>query len=217
MFFRKGGRNKITIVVLLVLGYGCGKKNIDPLAPVVVANQAQYLEANKEALLLAGPPLQKFGQNHPLDATDNIDIDHAIRLYRGILAYKPSDAAPYLTLGMCYQALGMDERAISAFKAYLIAGKALKGSAIVQSRTDTYWLLSKSYFDLHAYGEAADQAGKAIKLNPHIARYYAQRAAALLQEKNYIQAKKDAETALKLDPSNVRAKGVIGLLNMSKS
>ena len=207
----------VQIIVLLAatitILWGCGAKKNDPLAPVLVSSQANYMEANKEAVERAGPALQKFGVHQPLSTTDETNIMDSIRLYRGILAYKPSDAAPYLALGMCYQVLGMDQRAIDSFNSYLVGSKALKGPGVAQSRTDTYWLLSKTYYSLHAYGESANQATKAIKLDPNIARYYTQRASALLQEKNYKSAKLDAEHALKLNPQDEHAQGLLMMLN----
>lgn|GEM_PF-4098264 len=202
----------VVVVVAIYLYVGSKTSNQSPFRAVLISNDAGYLEANREALQLARDGLAKFGNHESLTVGDKVDLTHAIRLYKGMLEYKPASAIPNLTIGMAYQALGFPDQAISTLKDFITGTQTSKNPDVIQARSDAHWITSKCYFDEHNYSESAKQSTEAIKLNKNVARYYSQRASAELQLKQISLAINDATKASQLDPNDPQAHGILSLL-----
>ncbi len=202
----------LTLAILVLFEFFGHPKPPNPYKAVEITDEAGYKEANKEAEAFSSAVFPKVELSEPLDETDISNLTKAIRLYDGMLAYKPGNPLPGLTAGEAFLALNKNNHAIERFQQFLIEIKLLNDPRLHVARADAHYLLSKAYFNLHDYPTSLKEVNKALALYPNTATYLTQEASLYLQMNQPEKAVELAKKALKIDPSESHAKGIISLV-----
>lgn len=190
---------------------------VDASGNPIVTNIDQYSETLDRA--------EKLSEQHLLDAdqgkemTDSAvkDLQKAAGMFDSLANFQTTNIAPYLGAGKCYQVLGNDDAAVKRFQQGLATVPPDPIAAVLDTEIETYYLLSKSLFNLKDYAGSLKAVNSAIKLFPRSPIYLSQRARIYIQQHQYVEAARDLNDSIQIDPSYKLAQGLLKLIGISAS
>ena len=134
-------------------------------------------------------------------------------------AYRPMMASLFFISGKVHRILGEDEVAEQMFRQCVLGidrqttDQPQNAVALRATGAEAAYQLSLLRFDRHDYRDALEQATIAVKAEPQSSLYHTALGSALTQLRRTEEAKKELGIALRLDPRNARAAGLLRLLS----
>ncbi len=165
---------------------------------------------------LSRPVFEKSDSGVILEDSDNKVLKESIRLFKGLTAFKPDAPTLYLGLGKAHQLLGENKNALENFA---MAARGLGNTSDLtkkQTLAEVQYLSAISFERQKQYPEAKMVAEKATELVPQSSNYWTALASAEMQLEELAACEKHLEKALKLDPTNKRARYLLRMFEISK-
>lgn len=203
------------MVVLAIAG--CNKAPENPDATPNYRTIEEYNAGLAEAKDLSGAILDRYdreGEN-PNEA-EKKNLKKALRLFKGVVAYEPTQYAPAMLAGKVAVALEEFSEAEYYFEQALanifepIPAQDVRFAAELHAQIANLAVLKNDF-------TRADFASQqALKLMPKNPDYMATRASALVQMKRTSEAKELLVAAIRIDRDNRRANQLLTLLNLEE-
>lgn len=205
-------------VVLALFAYNkFAPAPVDAAGNPIVTNADQYAETLDHAEKLSEQHLLDADQGKEMSDSAVKDLQKAAGMFDSLANFQTTNIAPYLGAGKCYQVLGNDEAAVKRFQQGLATVPPDPIAAVLDTEIETYYLLSKSLFNLKDYPNSLKAVDSAIKLFPRSPIYLSQRARIYIQQHQYVEAARDLNDAIRIDPSYKLAQGLLKLIGISAS
>lgn len=189
----------------------------DPLAAIHITTDAGYNEANKEAYEFGQVVFPKLASNEALTETDIDYLEKMIRLYDGMIAYRPGNPLPNLTAGESFLILRKYPEAAQRLRQFLVSTEGATDPKMKIAQGDAHFLLSQTLFAQKTYQDSLKEINDALAIDGKVSDYWTQKASVLLQLEQFHQSIDAAKTALKLNPQDGHAKGIIAIAKMAES
>lgn len=200
----------LAIFLCGVMISGCsGKEELD--VPVI-GHAGDYQPVLEKAEKLSSAGLAKFANDEELTEAEKQSLIKATAQFEALARFQPSQFAPRLANGMIYRALGDLDLAENNLRQCLANIPATDNPAVRETSAETHYQLARVLFDKEKYEDSLAEASTAIQGIPTNPNYLVARASAYAKLSKIDDAKKDLETALKLDPEHKRGTGLAKLL-----
>lgn len=190
------------LLAVLVIG-GCSRP-ADPNAPPIIRSAAAYEETRQEAWQLAREGLVASETGEELTPKQLYDLGEALRLFRGLVAFQPSNFGPHYGAAKIAHALGSTEEARRSYEQALRLASGSPSLEAKQVVADAHDSLSRLALIDGELKIAEDQARLAVAMEPENPNYQASLVSALVQAKKLDEARRVLAAASKLDPTNRR-------------
>lgn len=204
-----------------ILGIALVFSNQAPELPgggVAISSDAEYQDAKIKMEELTKGRLQALDAGKTLSPEDLKKLREASEILDRMNLYSPLKSGLHFLSGKIHLALGEDQIASERFRqcAFVatneIAIEPQNTLPIKLTAAEASYQLSMLLLvqrDLPGAFKAADEAVKTVPQSPN---YLVARGSALNELRRPAEAKRDLLAALKLDPNNSRAKGILRLL-----
>jgi tetratricopeptide (TPR) repeat protein len=190
-----------------------------PQGGAMITNDAEYDAAKAKMEDLSLKTLQAYQAGQKLSEDDLKKLREAGEIVDKMILYSPVLTGLQFLSGKIHHVLGEDTIAADRFEqctqvaANEIAQHPNEKTAIGQTAAECGYQLSQIQLLRGKIKEALAQADAAVKAVPNSPDYLTARASALNELRRTDEAKKDLAQALKLDPSNARARGLLRLIS----
>ena len=189
-----------------------------PYGGTMITSDAEYEATKAKMEDLSLKRLQAYQSGQKLSEDDLKALRQAGDMVDKMILYSPVLTGLQFLSGKIHHVLGEDTIAADRFKqCTLIADNEIsqhlnEKAAISQTAAECGYQLSQLQLLKGQIKEALASAEAAVKAVPNSADYLTARASALNELRRTDEAKKDLTLALKLDPSNSRARGLLRLI-----
>lgn len=201
---------RLCLLVFVMVAIGC--RGEDTVDVPVIGHAGDYAPVLKKAEELSKDPLAKFANDEELSTKEKQSLVAAAAQFEGLSRFQPSQFAPHLAKGMIYRALGDLEMAERNLRQCLLNIPVNDNPLVKETSAETHYQLSRVLFDSEKYEEALAEASTAVQGVPTNPNYLVARASAYAKLNKLDDARKDLDTALKLDPKHKRGTGLAKLL-----
>ncbi|RYG25403.1 hypothetical protein EON82_07235 [bacterium] len=190
-----------------------------PQGGTMITSDAEYDAAKRKMEDLSLPILQAHQTGKTLSADELKKLREAGEIVDKMILYSPVLTGLHFLSGKIHHILGEDTIAQDRFKqCTLVSANEItqhpdQKAPIEQTVAECNYQLSEIQLLRRQINEALASADAAAKAFPNSSEYLTARASALNELRRTEEAKKDLAQALKLDPSNSRARGLLRLLS----
>ncbi len=200
-----------SLLLLLIVGAlaGCGGGSGVP----VIRNATEYSAVSKQAFELTRGPFIKLDNGEEMTEVDKRDLRQAAKLLDGMKAFSPDNFSLNMQAGTIHLALDENEDAVKEFLVFETVIPKTLTSELKPLVTLGFFQFSVALFRTQQYADAEKAVNRALKDDPNSAKMLTHRASIRVQNGNTKGAKEDAMKALKLDPNQSRAAGILRLLD----
>lgn len=200
----------LVVVSCTLLSARCsGKEELD--VPII-GHEGDYAPVLKKAEELSSGPLAKFAKDEELSEEEKQSLIKATAQFEALARFQPTQFAPRLANGMIYRAIGDLDLAENNLRECLRNIPVNDNPLVKETSAEAHYQLSRVLYDKTKFEDALAEASTALEGVPTNPNYLVARASAFAKLDKLADAKKDLETALKLDPEHKRGTGLAKLL-----
>ena len=163
--------------------------------------------------------LAAYDANRPLSPDDMAKLRQAGDLVDRLDAYRPLMASFYFLSGKIHHVLGEDDIAEERFRQCVLgidrqmADQPQNAPLLRVTGAEAAYQLSLLLINRRDFKGALEQATLAVAADPQTSRYHTARGSALNELRRTDEAKQELKTALRLDPKNSRAAGLLRFIS----
>ncbi|MCE9557499.1 MAG: hypothetical protein K8R88_00965 [Armatimonadetes bacterium] len=210
----------VAVCTAIILGVGlvagCAKR--DPNEIPVITTVEEYNESLARAEKHSKALLDIIdAQDLAPSEVDKADLKKALREFDGMIAFAPTRYPAYIGAGKISRALDDPMAAKRYFEAAISNLPRNLEPEIKLQAAECYHQLSQIQLELGDPREASDDSDKANGLVPNSPAYITGKASVMLQMKDYKNARRLIDQALKLDSNYRRAQQLLVLLNLENT
>lgn len=192
---------------------GCSRGGDTP----VYTSAGEFEENLAEVERVSRPVFEKAERGEPIGEHDKSELRAAIRIFRGLYAYRPNMYTFPFAIGKAYQLMDDDVQAMKFFNETAELIETSTDAAARATLAETNYLAVDSLIRLGKYEDALEAARRAVMLNGRSANYNAALASAYLQLRQEKDAEESLKRALELEPGNRRALALAKLYAWGKA
>ncbi len=171
-----------------------------------------YAQMLVRARDLGAPAIEADENGDPISDDDRVNAIRAAEIYQKLADYNKSRYAPPLGAGVCYRVIGEFDRARALLLEALRRMPTTVSGDDVLALADIHFNLSRCYMASKDLQRALAEANLAVTLQPRVPDYYWARASAQVELKDFSEARKNLEFALKLEPEHRLSKALLKFL-----
>ena len=210
------------VVFVAALGAALVASNQTPEMPGggrAINSEAEFQDVKAKMEDLSLSRIEKLDAGKPLTPDDLKKLREASDLVDRMNAYAPIASGLFYLSGKIHFALNEDGIAVERFKQCVLlapneaAAKPANAQTIKLTAAEANYQLSLLLLLGRDSKGALDAANDAIGVVPNSPLYLTARASALNELRRTEEAKKDLQAALKLDPSNPRARMLLQFIS----
>jgi tetratricopeptide (TPR) repeat protein len=183
-----------------------------------IVTDSQYEAARVQMEGLSLDRIRRFDAGVPLSSDDFVKLRQASDIIDRMMAFAPLQSGLQFLSGKIHHALGEEDLAEDRFHqcVLIVPNDArlhpAKDNEIREEGAECGYQYSQLLLLKRRTQAAFDAADDAVKVVPRNPEYLTARASALNEMRRTAEAKADLNKALKIDPSNTRAKGLLHLI-----
>jgi tetratricopeptide (TPR) repeat protein len=204
------------LAVALLLSNGTARL---PNGDEAIISAAQYDQVAKEVRELTLESIEKTEKGENLSENELSHLRKASRLIDRMNKFEPTLSTNHFLQGKIHLLLNEPTLAEDEFKQCVLlapgnaSARPTDAQAIQATAAEAHYQLSQLLLARNHKDLAFQAANEAVKIVPQSSNYWTARASALNELRKAAEAKKDLQTALKLDPNNARAKSLLSFIS----
>ena len=207
----------MTILALLLLL--SNQPAPSPLGGTAITNDADYHAAELKGQDLSEAALKKYDAGETLDAKDTAKLRQAVELYDKMAMYTPAISPLFFASGKIHHILGEDAIAEERFRQAMLtfyndaAARPQYAVGIRRTGAEASYQLALLLVQQPNKKAALEAADVAVHYVPESSAYHTIRGSILNEMRRPAEARKELNEAIRLDPTNQRATGLLKFIS----
>jgi tetratricopeptide (TPR) repeat protein len=199
-----------------LVSFGCQSSSEPPATAITIADEKDFAAKLGDARLLSEGALKAQQAGQTLDKLDLENLEKALVIFNGLVAFEPKALGLYLGAAKIEVALGREEAAVDRLSVITRRYFDTKTDADRETLAECLGELGRIQVRRKLFADAEKTLNTALEMFPRNLDYTAELAGVMIEQRRYAEARKLLDQNRKLSPNHARTNQLTTLLELSQ-